>query len=106
MTLMTLIQKRKQIIDNLKKVFDPEMPVNIWDLGLIYAVDLNSEDCVTVVMTFTSPNCPSAEEIMVDVKLAVLKSEFVKECQIQIVWQPAWNSNNLDEELKLELGLF
>jgi metal-sulfur cluster biosynthetic enzyme len=106
---MELKQKRQEIITSLRQVFDPELPVNIWDLGLIYGVDLrfdNDQWKATIVMTFTSPNCPSTEQIINDIKTNILAKNQIRDCQVEIVWDPPWNSANLDEAIQLELGLF
>ncbi len=106
---MELVTKRKQIVTSLREVFDPELPVNIWDLGLIYGVNLSLvEDNwqATIVMTFTSPNCPSTEQIIGDIKSKLKTQNQIEDCKIEIVWDPPWSSNNLDEAMQLELGLF
>jgi metal-sulfur cluster biosynthetic enzyme len=94
----------KEIITTLKTVFDPEMPINIWDLGLIYGVNF-SGGLVEVAMTFTSPNCPFAESILSEIKSKLLKLESVKEVRVEIVWDPVWSRDSLDDEMLLELGL-
>jgi metal-sulfur cluster biosynthetic enzyme len=94
----------KEIIETLKTVFDPEMPINIWDLGLIYGVNFNDE-LVEVTMTFTSPNCPFAESILNEIKTKLLELENVNEVKVEIVWEPVWSRDSLDDEMLLELGL-
>jgi metal-sulfur cluster biosynthetic enzyme len=96
---------RKRVIAKLREVFDPELPINIWDLGLIYGVQIEGGKNCVVVVTFTSPSCPSCEEIVADVKSRVLSVEEIKNCKVEIVWEPAWNAKNLDEAIRLELGL-
>ncbi len=98
------MQTRKEIIETLKTVFDPEMPINIWDLGLVYGVNFDNNSA-TIIMTFTSPNCPFAESILNEVRTKILKIEDIKEVKVEIVWEPAWNGDSLDEETLLELGL-
>ena len=108
--MSNIVETRSKVILALKTVYDPEMPINIWDLGLIYGVNLdiskNAKFDVTVIMTFTSPNCPSCEDIILDIKKSVIQIENINGCIVEIVWDPPWNSNNLDEEIRLELGLW
>lgn len=99
-----MLETRKQIIDTLKTVFDPEMPINIWDLGLVYGVNFNS-GVAEIIMTFTSPNCPFAESILTEIKTKVLEVESVNEVMVEIVWEPVWSRDSLDDEMLLELGL-
>ena len=107
--MQDIITQRQQIIQTLKNIYDPELPVNIWDLGLIYGVDLELQDNnwqVVIIMTFTSPNCPSCEEIIDDIKTDIRDYNKIDNCIVEIVWDPPWNRNNLDEEVLLELGMF
>ena len=107
--MQDIITQRQQIIQTLKNIYDPELPVNIWDLGLIYGVDLelqNNNWQVVIIMTFTSPNCPSCEEIIDDIKTDIRDYNKIDNCIVEIVWDPPWNRNNLDEEVLLELGMF
>ena len=107
--MQDIITQRQSIIQTLKNIYDPELPVNIWDLGLIYGVDLelqNNNWQVTIIMTFTSPNCPSCEEIIEDIKTHIRDHNQIDNCIVEIVWDPPWNRNNLDEEVLLELGMF
>ena len=94
----------KEIITTLKTVFDPEMPINIWDLGLIYGVNFK-DGLAEITMTFTSPNCPFAESILNEIKTKLLALESVKEVRVDIVWEPVWSRDSLDDEMLLELGL-
>lgn len=89
----------------LKQVYDPEIPVNIYDLGLIYDLHINKEREVYIKMTFTAPNCPMADEVMLDVKTSVEDVPGVKKCEIELVFEPAWDRTMLSEEAKVELGL-
>ena len=98
------MKTRKQIIETLKTVFDPEMPINIWDLGLVYGVNFNN-GLAEIIMTFTSPNCPFADSILREIKNKVLEVESVKEVKVEIVWEPVWSRDSLDDEMLLELGL-
>ena len=89
----------------LKQVYDPEIPVNIYDLGLIYELNIDKEKAVHIVMTFTAPNCPMADEVMMDVKQSVEEVPGIKSCDIELVFEPAWDKSMLSEEARLELGL-
>jgi FeS assembly SUF system protein len=92
------------IINVLKTVFDPEIPVNIYDLGLIYDIRISEDELVRVKMTLTSPNCPVAESLPVEVKDKIETIAGVKEADVEIVWDPSWNPNMMSEAAKLELG--
>lgn len=96
---------RAPIVDALKKVYDPEIPVDIWELGLIYAVRIGAEGEVEVDMTLTSPNCPSAEELPGDAEKRVRGVEGVKDVKVDIVWDPPWDKDKMSEVAKLELGM-
>lgn len=93
------------IIEELKKVFDPEIPVNIYDIGLIYKINTSVNGNVSIVMTLTSPNCPVAETLPVEVRDAVLKINEVKNVDVQLVFDPPWDTDMMSEEAKLELGM-
>ena len=104
---MTQEEKTKieeKIVDVLKTVYDPEIPVNIYDLGLIYRIDTNDGD-VTLDMTLTAPNCPAAEFIMEDVKMKIESVEGVKSVVVNLVFEPEWDRSMMSEEAQLELGL-
>ena len=94
----------EKIVSVLKTVYDPEIPVNIYDLGLIYKVDSSAEGVVTIEMTLTAPNCPAADFIVEDVKMKVESVEGVTEAIIKIVYDPPWDKEMMTEEAKLELG--
>ena len=95
----------ERIVAVLKTVYDPEIPANIYDLGLIYKVDYNPADgSLDIDMTLTAPGCPLADYIMEDVRLKVLGVEGVKTAQINLVFEPEWNQDMMSEEAKLELG--
>lgn len=93
------------VILALKQVYDPEIPVNIYDLGLIYELHIDKERNVQIVMTFTAPNCPMADEVMMDVKQSVEDVPTVQSCTIDLVFEPAWDRSMLSEEARVELGL-
>ncbi len=89
----------------LKQVYDPEIPVNVYDLGLIYELNINKEHEVFIEMTFTAPNCPMADQVISDVKTAVEDVPEVKSCTIELVFEPVWDQSMLSEEARVELGL-
>ncbi len=93
------------VIKALKQVYDPEIPVNIYDLGLIYELVINKEHDVAIKMTFTAPNCPMADEVMADVKTSVEDVPGIKSCNIELVFEPVWDKSMLSEEARLDLGL-
>lgn len=93
------------VILALKQVYDPEIPVNIYDLGLIYELVINKNKEVNITMTFTAPNCPMADEVMNDVKVSVEDVPGVTACNIELVFEPAWDKSMLSDEAKVELGL-
>ncbi len=93
------------VIKALKQVYDPEIPVNIYDLGLIYELVINKEHDVAIKMTFTAPNCPMADEVMAEVKTSVEDVLGIKSCNIELVFEPVWDKSMLSEEARLDLGL-
>ena len=93
------------VIKALKQVYDPEIPVNIYDLGLIYELVINKEHDVAIKMTFTAPNCPMADEVMAEVKTSVEDGPGIKSCNIELVFEPVWDKSMLSEEARLDLGL-
>lgn len=93
------------VIKALKQVYDPEIPVNIYDLGLIYELVINREHDVAIKMTFTAPNCPMADEVMAEVKTSVEDVPGIKSCNIELVFEPVWDKSMLSEEARLDLGL-
>ena len=101
---MTKFEIEEKIVDMLKTVFDPEIPVNVYDLGLIYKIDVAEEGEVSIDMTLTAPNCPAADFIMEDVRQKVESIEGVKSATINLVFEPEWDKDMMSEEAKLELG--
>jgi len=95
---------QKQIIAKLKTIYDPEIPVDVYELGLIYDIDVNEEGNVHIVMTLTSPNCPSAEQIPQEVEEKARMVEGVKEVIVQLTFDPPWDKDMMSEEAQLELG--
>lgn len=98
------LEKEEQIVRMLKTVFDPEIPVNIYDLGLIYKIDLNEDGHLTIDMTLTAPGCPAVDFIVEDVRMKVGSVEGVKSVDVDIVFEPAWDKSMMSEEAQLELG--
>ena len=98
------LELEERIVAMLKTVFDPEIPVNIYDLGLIYRIEANNGD-VIIDMTLTAPNCPAAEFIMEDVKMKIESVEGVKSVLVNLVFEPEWDRSMMSEEAQLELGL-
>lgn len=95
----------EDVVLALKQVYDPEIPVNIYDLGLIYELNINKEHEVYIKMTFTAPNCPMADEVMADVRNGVELTPGVKSCRIELVFEPAWDQSLLSDEARVALGL-
>lgn len=93
-----------QIIDTLKTVYDPEIPVDIYELGLIYEINLDEEFNAEILMTLTSPSCPVAESLPEEVRQKIEALWSVKSCVVTMVWEPSWNKDMMSEEAKFELG--
>jgi FeS assembly SUF system protein len=96
---------KNKIIEEIKKIYDPEIPVNIYDLGLIYKVEVTKDSNVNVEMTLTSPNCPVAESLPSMVKNNILNISEVADVDLKIVWDPPWTKEKMSESAKLELNL-
>ena len=94
------------IIDGLKEVYDPEIPVNIYDLGLVYNVDIDDNNKANIIMTLTSPGCPVADMLVDDVRQAALAVDNVQEAEVELVFDPPWDKSMMSEEARLELGFF
>lgn len=97
---------KEAVIAALKLVFDPEIPVNIYDLGLIYDVQLDEKQHVAIKMTLTSPGCPVAQTFPGTVEQAVNQVEGVSDCSVELVWDPPWTQERMSEAARLELGMF
>lgn len=95
---------QERIVEVLKTVYDPEIPVNIYDLGMIYKIDIYDDGNLDMDMTFTSPSCPAADFIFEDVRTKVESIEGVKSANINLVFEPAWDQSMMSEEAKVELG--
>ena len=93
-----------RITDVLKSIYDPEIPVNIYDLGLIYEINLDDDNIAHITMTLTAPNCPLAEELVEEVKYKVGGTRGVKECDLTLTFNPPWDKSMLSDEAKLQLG--
>lgn len=105
---MTQEEKTKleeRIVDVLKTVYDPEIPVNIYDLGMIYKIDVQEDASVELDMTFTAPNCPAADFILEDIRTKVESVEGIKGANVNLVFEPAWDQSMMSEEARVELGL-
>lgn len=105
MTQEEKLQIEESIIEVLKTVYDPEIPVNIYDLGLIYKIDVQEDHAIYIEMTFTSPTCPAADFILEDVRQKVAGLNGVEGVHIEMVFDPAWDQSMLSEEARIELGL-
>lgn len=98
------LQIQERIVDVLKTVYDPEIPVDIWNLGMIYKIEVNDDGTVDLDMTFTAPNCPAADFIVEDVRTKLESVEGVKAANINLVFEPVWDQSMMSEEAKVELG--
>jgi len=95
---------KEKVIAEIKKIYDPEIPVNIYELGLIYDISIKDKD-VSVKMTLTTPNCPVAESLPKEVKDSILEIKEVKKVDLDLVWEPPWDKSMMSEAAKLELNL-
>ncbi len=98
------LEREEKIVKMLKTVYDPEIPVNIYDLGLIYKVEIDENNIAIIDMTLTSPGCPAIDFIVEDVKMKVKSVDGIEDCVVNIVFEPEWNKDMMSEEAKLELG--
>ena len=98
------LKKEERIIDVLKTVYDPEIPVDIYNLGLIYRIDLHDDGVLEVDMTLTAPNCPAADFIVEDVRLKLAAIDGVTDARVNLVFEPEWDKDMMSDEAKLELG--
>jgi len=96
---------KEKIITEVKKIYDPEIPVNIYELGLIYDIIIEKDNNVKINMTLTSPNCPVAESLPKEVKDSIMAIKEVKNVDLNLVWEPPWNKDMMTESAKLELNL-
>ena len=96
---------KNKIIEEIKKIYDPEIPVNIYELGLIYKIEVVDKSKINIDMTLTSPNCPVAESLPKEVKDNIMKIEGVSDVNLNLVWEPPWDKDKMSEAAKLELNL-
>ncbi len=104
MTQQEKTQIEERIVDVIKTVYDPEIPVNIYDLGMIYKIDVQENGNVDIDMTFTAPSCPAADFILDDVRTKIESLSEVKAANINLVFEPAWDQSMMSEEARIELG--
>ena len=104
MTAEEKLKIEERIVEVLKTVYDPEIPVDIYNLGLIYRIEVHEDASLEVDMTLTAPNCPAADFIMEDVRLKLERVSGVKEVKVNLVFEPEWDKDMMSEEAKLELG--
>lgn len=102
---MEKLELEQKIVEMIKTVYDPEIPVNIYDLGLIYRIEVKEDCSVEIDMTLTAPNCPAADFMMEDVRMKVEGITGIGEVKLNLVFEPEWNYDLMTEEAKLELGL-
>ena len=98
------LQTEEAIVAMLKTVYDPEIPVNVYDLGLIYKINVDEEKNVSIDMTLTAPNCPASDFLLEDVRMKVGSIDGVKNVEVNVVFEPEWDKDMMSEEAKLELG--
>ena len=96
---------KNKVIEEIKKIYDPEIPVNIYELGLIYKIVVDEKNKVNIDMTLTSPNCPVAESLPNDVKKNIMNIKEVSDVNLNLVWEPPWTKDKMSEAAKLELNL-
>lgn len=101
-----LNQLRERVVEMIKTIFDPEIPVNIYELGLIYNIDLNDKGEVKLTMTLTSPSCPAAESLPPEIEMKIAGVEGVTSVNVNVVWEPPWTPDMMSEAAKLELNMF
>ena len=99
------MELKEKIINEIKKIYDPEIPVNIYELGLIYDIKIEKNSNIKVKMTLTTPNCPVAESLPKEVKDSIMEIKEVKDVDLQLVWDPPWDKTMMSEAAKLELNL-
>lgn len=95
----------EDVVRALKQVYDPEIPVNVYDLGLIYELNIDKAHDVYIKMTFTAPNCPMADEVLADVKHNVENTPGINSCEIELVFDPVWDQSLLSDEARIALGM-
>ncbi len=98
------LQIETQIVEVLKQIYDPEIPVNIYELGLIYEIDVDEQNFVDITMTLTAPNCPASDSILNDVRTKVAGVDGVQNVNVHLTFEPSWNQDMMSDEAKFELG--
>lgn len=101
----TFLKTEEEIVRMLRTVYDPEIPVNVYDLGLIYKIDLNAEGHLLVEMTLTAPSCPMADFILEDIRQKLESIEGITQVELQLVFEPEWDKEMMSDEAKMELGM-
>ncbi len=96
---------KERVIETLKSIYDPEIPVDIYELGLIYDVEISEDSDALVTMTLTTPNCPVAESMPAEVELRVLSVPGIRDAEVKLVWDPPWDPSRMSDEARLELGM-
>lgn len=104
LTAQDILDVEKNIIFTLKNIYDPEIPINIYDLGLIYNLDYSADGTATIVMTLTAPNCPMADDLVEQVHRDVMTVDGVKKVDVSLTFEPEWDRSRISEEALLELG--
>ena len=99
------MEVKNKIIEEIRKIYDPELPVNIYELGLIYKIEIDKKNAVNVDMTLTTPNCPVAESLPKEVKEGAMQVEGIDDVDLQLVWDPPWTKDMMSDAAKLELNL-
>ena len=99
------MSKKEQIIEEIRKIYDPELPVNIYELGLIYDIQVENEKSAKIKMTLTTPNCPVAESLPKEVKEGAMQVEGIDDVELEKDWDPPWNKDKIADAAKLELNL-
>jgi len=99
------MSKKDEIIEEIRKIYDPEIPVNIYELGLIYDIKVKDEKFAIIKMTLTTPNCPAAESLPKEVKDGAMQVGGIEDVDLELVWDPPWNKDMMSEAAKLELNL-
>lgn len=103
---ITMEKRQELMISKIKEVYDPEIPVDIWELGLIYSLDIDNNGKIDITMTLTSPACPVAGSLPLEVQEKLLSLDFVTDVELKLVWDPAWNKSRMSDEAKMALDMF
>lgn len=105
MAEQNFLELESKVLDVIKTIYDPEIPVNIYDLGLIYEIDVDDDNVAHIQMTLTAPNCPVAESLPAEIEAKVRAIEGIKRAEVEITFDPPWDKSMMSDEAKLELGL-